>query len=323
MVFVRDKEIKGEKYFYLVESYWKNGKSKQKNLKYLGKLMPNKIELNTLILEFTEKKIQQLIRKNIEYKPFKVNEDTLLKANLLQKKFYENIDKLSFKAKKQLIERFKTGYTYHSCSIEGNTLTRQQVDLVINKKESIGGKKLIELREVENHKNAIEYMISENSDLTEDFIKRLHKTLTNQITELKNDSKLEDFDPDFIEGDYRKDQRYIQGADFIPVIPDFIEGEMRELINFYKKNKYEIHPIELASEFHLRFVIIHPFTDGNGRIARLLMNFILDRSGFPMIDISVKNREEYINALGLGDSKNLSEFIVKEFENYLKEVFGK
>ena len=96
---------------------------------------------------------------------------------------------------------------------------------------------------------------------------------------------------------------------------------MRDLITFYKKHKYKIHPIELAAEFHLRFVVIHPFSDGNGRMARLLMNFILDRSGFPMIDISVKNREKYINALDSGKSENLTKFIYGELEKYVNDLF--
>ena len=96
---------------------------------------------------------------------------------------------------------------------------------------------------------------------------------------------------------------------------------MKALVKFYKDNKYEIHPLELASEFHYRFVIIHPFSDGNGRMARLLMNFILDRSGYPMIDISVKNREKYLDALASGNTKKLTEFIYSELNMYVKELF--
>ena len=128
-------------------------------------------------------------------------------------------------------------------------------------------------------------------------------------------------DDEFVVGGYRCDMRFIEGADFVPVGPIQVVYEMKDLISFYKKNKYKIHPIELASEFHLRFVTIHPFSEGNGRMARLLMNFILDRSGFPMIDISVENREGYINALASGKSENLTRFIFGELEKYVDKLF--
>lgn len=322
MVFLRKKVFEGKEYYYLVENYRKNGKVHQKNLKYVGSVVPKKEDLDNLYNTFTEKKIQQMIRKDLSFKPYKVSKDILDEAESLRKFFYDNLNKLSPQARKQLEKRFKTGFTYHSCSIEGNTLSRQQVDMVVNKKESVSGKKLIEIQEAVNHNRAIEYMYSENLDVTDDFIKRLHSVLMDEMTFYKSNSQGVDYDPDFVEGDYRKDQRFIEGADFIPVPPEIISEEMKTLIKFYKGNKYEIHPLELASEFHLRFAVIHPFSDGNGRMARLLMNFILDRSHFPMVDISVKNREKYLEALATGDGKNLTIFLLEELKTYTKEIFG-
>ena len=315
MAFIRKKNINGEDYYYYVENYKKKEKVIQKNLKYIGKNEPDKNLLKELEEEFTEKKIQKLIRTKIEFEPYKVDTNFLKKCDQVKQYFFNNLSTLSKEGKKQLINRFKTGFTYHSCSIEGNTLSRNQVDMVINKKESIDGKKLFELQEVKNHNKAIEYMLSENSDLSELFIKKLHEVLMKDILEYKED------DQNFVIGGYRCDQRFIEGADFIPIPPILIPFEMKELITFYKKNKYIIHPIELASEIHLKFAIIHPFSDGNGRMARLIMNFILDRSGFPMIDISVKNREKYIHALSTGNSKNLTLFIYEELKNYVKHLF--
>ena len=139
-------------------------------------------------------------------------------------------------------------------------------------------------------------MMSEIGDLGEDFIKRLHEQLMFGVIEYKED------DLEFVVGGYRCDMRFIEGADFVPPVPVEVVRQMKELIRFYKKNKYLIHPVELACEFHLRFVEIHPFSDGNGRMGRLLMNFILDRSGFPMVDISVENRSDYIKALDSGET---------------------
>ena len=316
MGFVRKKKISGEKYFYYVKSFKRGDRVLQKNLKYLGKVKPTVEQIEKLKFEFNEKKVQKLIRSGLKFVGFRVKDEVIERADFLKKKFFDEVDSLSKVGKRQLVKRFKTGYTYHSCSIEGNTLTRSEVDLVINKHQSIDGKRLFEFEEVRGHKRAIEYMMSEMDDLSENFIKRLHEQLLGEILEFKEDEDLE-----FVVGGYRCDMRFIEGADFVPPTPVMVVHDMKRLISFYKKNKYNIHPIELASEFHLRFVIIHPFSDGNGRMARLLMNFILDRSGFPMIDISVKNREKYIKALDPGKSENLTKFICSEFSNYIDDLF--
>lgn len=159
-------------------------------------------------------------------------------------------------------------------------------------------------------------MMSENFDLSEEFIKRLHEVLMKDVLEYI------EYDDEFVIGGYRCDRRYIEGADFIPVAPLEVPFEMKDLISFYKKNKYKIHPLELAAEFHLRFAIIHPFSDGNGRMARLLMNFILERSGFPMIDISIENRANYIKALDSNKPQEVTKFIYTQLEQYVDNLFS-
>ena len=146
-------------------------------MRYLGKVEPNSEELDILKSEFNEKKIQKIIRSGLKFEPFKCDYNFLLNADKLKIRFFRNISHLSYVGKEQLINRFKTGYTYHSCSIEGNTLSRAQVDLVINRNQSIDGKKLLEIAEVRGHKKAIDYMMSELGDLSEEFIKRLHEVL--------------------------------------------------------------------------------------------------------------------------------------------------
>ncbi|NCC71179.1 Fic family protein, partial [bacterium] len=291
MAFIKIKKNEDGEYYYYVESYRIGDRVFQKNLKYIGKEKPDENKIIELENEFTEKKIQKLIRSDLKFDKYKVELDLIEKAENLKRKFFKNLEKMSPESKRQLEKRFKTGFTYHSCSIEGNTLSRAQVDMVINQNISIEGKRLLEIDELRNHKKAIDYMMSEQEDLSENFIKRLHEILMKDLNEYIED------DIYFVIGGYRCDMRYIEGADFIPVPPLMIVDEMRKLISFYKKNKYKIHPLELAAEFHLKFVTIHPFSDGNGRMARLLMNFILDRSGFPMIDILLENRQKYINSL--------------------------
>ncbi len=167
-------------------------------------------------------------------------------------------------------------------------------------------------------------MLSEKGDISEDFIKRLHGKVTEGLGRYKGDqfkASYDEYDPNFIEGDYRIDQRYIQGTDFIPPSPEEIKTQMKKLMDFYIKNKYKMHPLELTSEFHQRFEKIHPFCDGNGRVGRLLMNFILNQSGYPMIDISINDRERYIISLAAETPKELCYFLYSKLKSYIKNLF--
>jgi len=274
MAYVRKKKIGNEEYYYYTASFKRGDKVLQKNLKYLGKGKPDDDMIDELGAEFSEKKVQKLIRSGLEFESFKVDKELLDEFESLKENFFKNVSSLSKVGKDQLMRRFKTGYTYHSCSIEGNTLSRAEVDLIINQNISIDGKMLLELEEVRGHKRAIDYMMSEVGDMGEDFIKRLHEQLMGGVIEFKEE------DLEFVVGGYRCDMRFIEGADFVPPVPLEVVRQMKDLIRFYKKNKYLIHPVELACEFHLRFVLIHPFSDGNGRMARLLMNLFWIGVGF-------------------------------------------
>ncbi|MFH1425124.1 MAG: Fic family protein [archaeon] len=84
---------------------------------------------------------------------------------------------------------------------------------------------------------------------------------------------------------------------FVPPTPVELETLLKEFFDWYKKSRKELHPVELAALVHLKFVTIHPFSDGNGRLSRLMMNFVLSKHGFPMLDIPYTKRSSYYNAL--------------------------
>ncbi len=324
MAFVRAKIIGGKKYFYYVQDYKIKGRTRQKVIKYLGKVVPKSEDIKKLKKEYSEKKIQQIIRADLKFTPKLITKEQLAKAESLRQAFFKNIKSMGPATKRQFIRRFRTAYTYHSCAIEGNTLSQVEVNLVVNEYRSVEGKSLYEIDEVKNHHNAIEFMVNEKRDISEEFIKKLHGKVTAGLGRYRGNPDIaphELYDPNFVEGDYRIDQRYIRGAAFVPPSADKVVKEMKGLVDFYTKNKYILHPLELASVFHYRFERIHPFSDGNGRVGRLLMNFILDMADFPMIDISVKNRVKYIKALSQKNSKQLIPFLISELKNYLNELF--
>nr|WP_244991536.1 Fic family protein [Clostridium senegalense] len=202
---------------------------------------------------------------------------------------------------KNLKKYFDIELTYNSNAIEGNTLTITETKVILEDGITIGkGKSLKEHLEVINHKEAIDYVddiVSKNLDISESVIKNLHYIILKSIDN-KN------------AGQYRKTNVLISGSKHRPPESFLVEEKMRELLSWYFENKNILHPIQLAAEFHFRYVYIHPFIDGNGRSARLLMNLILMRNGYPITVIETEHREEYMRALEKASTEgNLHDFI--------------
>jgi len=187
-------------------------------------------------------------------------------------------------------------YIYNSNAIEGNTLNLRETQLVLEEGITIGGKSLREHLEARNHPKAIEYVERiANRSLKEQDILALHQIIMKGIeTEA---------------GKYRTTEVRIAGADFLPPpayeIPFLIKG----LIDWHNQNPDELRPIELASILHHKLVHTHPFHDGNGRVARLLMNLTLMRGGYPMAVILNVDRKKYYDALKKADNEDPKPFV--------------
>lgn len=183
----------------------------------------------------------------------------------------------------KLTESFDIEYTYESNRIEGNTLTMQETHLVVNKGLTVKGKSMVEHLEAVNHQEAIDYIRSiASKDIP--FDKRtlldIHSLVLHGIDRENG-------------GKYRQENVMISGSSFVPPMFLQVSQLMENFFVFYEDNKDTMHPVELASELHERLVTIHPFVDGNGRTARLLMNLILIRHGYPMTILSSDNDKRY------------------------------
>lgn len=190
-------------------------------------------------------------------------------------------------------------YTYNSNAIEGNTLTLRETQLIIEEGMTVGGKSITETLEAKNHPEAIKFverLVDAKSELTEEVILQLHKLIMSNITE---DA-----------GHYRTTGVKITGATFMPPPSSQVKPRIDELLKWLRKNPDELTPIELAAVFHHRFIQIHPFSEGNGRTARLLMNALLMKAGYPFIATVPKlDRPKYLKTLGEADSGNTSSFV--------------
>ena len=184
---------------------------------------------------------------------------------------------------------FHTAYTYESNRIEGNTLSLQETHLVVNEGITIGGKTMREHLEAINHQEAIDLMegLVQNATV-------LNKAVLLQIHQLV----LKGIDNSNA-GKYRQVQVAIAGSKHMPPSPLLLDELMEGYFDFYERNKRHLHPVILATEMHERLVSIHPFIDGNGRTARLVMNLILLQNGYTIVNLkgNPKNRLKYYQAL--------------------------
>lgn len=208
---------------------------------------------------------------------------------------------------KNLDQWYKIELTYNSNAIEGNTLTKQETALVVEKGLTVEGKTLQEHLEATNHAKAIDFVknliLSKKTrqDISENDILEIHKIILTGID-------------DHNAGKYRNIAVRISGADVILPNPMKVPELMTDFIQWLNQKNND-HPAKISADAHLKLVSIHPFTDGNGRTARLLMNLILMQTGFPLAIIQNKNRKQYINALEKAQTKN-------ETDDYYDLIYG-
>jgi Fic family protein len=199
----------------------------------------------------------------------------------------------------KLHDQFIIEWTYNSNAIEGNTLSLRETELVLTRGLTIGNKSLKEHFEAINHKEGIELLeafIKKKENLSAGFIQLIHKIILKNI----DDSQA---------GIFRKTNVRILGAVHIPPDASKIKRLMDEFLGWYHANEFTLAPPELAAWVQYKFVCIHPFVDGNGRTARLLMNFVLLRNGYPPAVILDLDRKKYYRVLRQADLDRPTEYL--------------
>lgn len=189
---------------------------------------------------------------------------------------------------KSLDDYFRIGFTYSSNALEGNTLTISETKILLEDGITVGGRPLKDCYEAIGHGAAYDFILElarqQDMNITEDTIKKLHRLFYQKV------------DADQA-GQYRSIQVYISGTEYIPPAPDAVPLSMKHLVDQIRSSRSILHPIELAAMAHKQLVDIHPFIDGNGRAARLLMNLLLVNTGYGVVSIPPIWRNDYINAL--------------------------
>jgi Fic family protein len=217
----------------------------------------------------------------------------------------------------KLTEYLDIEWTYNSNAIEGNAMTRRETMLILKEGLTISGKSMREHLEVTNHKNAVDYLdelLRKVEPITQDDIIKIHSLVLEGINNL-------------YAGKYRDVEVYISGSDVKLPLPEKLIALMLEFSRWLvdRQGKRDLHPVSFAAQAHFKLVDIHPFVDGNGRTARLLMNFILMKYGYPIaiFECETEKRKAYYSALELGHKGELAPFeiMVAEYVNLTADKY--
>ncbi len=280
------KKRKGKQdYYYLKLSYRKNGKVTNKE-KYLGKTIPKNIE-----------ELKKELRKETE-------QELYHKLERIKEHFWKEWTKLPPSIKEKELEQIAIAFTYNTNAIEGSTITLPETREILE--DHIAPKKLLkEIKETENHSKVFLEMLNQKTKITNELLLSWHNKI---FSETKPD----------IAGKYREYRVRVAGYK----APDWqdIPKLIQQFLHYLSTTK--TNPVELAAKTHYQFEKIHPFGDGNGRIGRLLMNYLLWHNQYPMLIIEYKKRKSYYNAL-TKDEEKFTQYFLKTYTNVHKKRLPK
>lgn len=204
---------------------------------------------------------------------------------------------------KQIRDYYRIDLTYASNALEGNTLTISETKVLLEDGLTVGGKPIRDYYEAAGHAQAYDYMFEHITGrrITEEYIKQLHRLFYSNIDGQNA-------------GSYRKENVLITGSSYPVADQAEIARAMEELAGWIARERETLHPIVFAALLHKKFVFIHPFIDGNGRVARLLMNTALLQDRYLPVIIPPVLRGDYIGLLERAhtDDRPFVELVVEQ-----------
>ncbi|MBN2053169.1 Fic family protein [Candidatus Woesearchaeota archaeon] len=304
-MFIEKRKVGKSTKYYLVYSYREKGRVK-KIRHYLG------LNLTKEELLKVKDEAEQQIKKELDELRTEIFNFALTKNQLAKLNSYDAQIKVhhlqGFNWKK-----FTEQFTYSTNAIEGSSVQLDQVPEILEKKKAKDSEEL----ETKGVAKAVDFIKSTKEELSLELIKKLHKLCFEGSKHFA--------------GQFRNCEVVIRNGRGelihagVPVSK--LDEALKELIEWHKKNKKKFKPLILAAIIHNQFEHIHPFQDGNGRVGRLLLNFILLKSKHPPVNISLEDRAEYYNTLQeYSKNQNLRPtviFLIKQYKKTLKQVTTK
>ncbi len=289
MVSLRKREVKGKTYYYLTHTYREKGKVRYKET-YIGDKVPSYIEQ---------------IKREFVHNIYK--EKWFVVFERIKTRCSKELQKTPKEVLKENMEAFMVAFTYDTNRIEGSKLSFKDTAMLLKHGITPKDKPIRDIEETEAHRKVFYEMLDYKGDLSIGIVLKWHREL------------FEETKPG-IAGNIRDYQVYIAGTRYKPPSAIEVQSYILEFFKWYSREKYVLNPVELAALAHIKFEAIHPFGDGNGRIGRLVMNFILHKNGYPMLNIPYTGRRGYYTALERAQIKKSEQiFVLWFFKRYQKE----
>jgi Fic family protein len=297
---IKKRMVKGRAYFYL-ESNLRIGEKAWKTFSvYIGAKKPTKAEMAKLEKRLTRAIADYIRNQVLKPKTQFIDEKTAMKLEKIRASHKRMLAAMGKSGRESYLKRQRESFITNTNAIEGSQLTFEQTRKILELRHNYEARDREELEVINMEQCLLLYdqLLGQKAALDEKTILRMHMLLLKSIPDYEGYA-----------GVWRPVNVYIRGSGY--EFPDWkgIPRLVSELLDWYGKNKDSVHPVELAAIFHARFVTIHPFADGNGRMARLLMNYVLQLNGFPFTDIPLSRRDEYFKAQEEGHFRKYKPFV--------------
>jgi len=290
MVYLERIERKGKTYYYVTKNFRVSSKKWKKIRRYIGSKSPSKKQVTQAIAEIEADAVKIGIMKPISKHKYLSDSETE-KLQDLKEVYNKWYGKLSGAEIKKYNEDFIVRFTYNTNAIEGNRLSLRETSMILTENIIPAGATPNDYNEAINSKDCYEFIKIYAGEFNQKLLLKIHGLLTKN-TNCK------------IVGEYRDHDVRISGSDWIPPSYKKIREEIRKIFQWYYVERKKLHPVELGTILHNKLVRLHPFSDGNGRTARVVMNWILMKNKFPMFYVELRDKINYYEAIEEGDKGN-------------------
>jgi len=334
MAYIHVKRIGDKKYYTLRISVRKDGKVITKDLCSLGNDI-SKINIDSLGKKYKKeiRKSYETIKRFLETNHYleKAKKKKIKKSLYFNKEQLDNIEatllhfnssflKLDKLTQKEILDIFTINFAVNSTSIEGNTITLNEAHTLFQENILPKNRTLREVYDLINTKKVLDFLEENKPKITFELIEKIHDMLLENIDKRKG---------------FRNHDIKILRQPFKPSPARYVKADMKLLLDWYNKNKNKIYPLALIAFLHHKFENIHPFSDGNGRTGRVLMNYILSFYNYPPFIISQRFRKEYLDVMNEADKslkkgitnidlkyyRKLLDFIYSQFKSSYWDIF--
>ncbi len=313
MAYIYKKKAGEKTYYYLRASERKGNKVIVKDIAYLGSSLDevkkalDKLPKYSAQIRKAYRTIHNFLESNrylekagaLKLKKDEFLGDMLLEVEACKIHYNAEFKKQHLLTRQQIIKNFVIEFAYNTTAIEGNTIKLIEARNLLEEGLTPKNKSLREIYDVQNTEKVFFFIVNANDELSHDFIINIHKELMKNI-----DARI----------GYRTSDVRVIKANFKATPFPYVKTDMELLLKWYKEHKSRLHPLVLAAIFHHKFEKIHPFMDGNGRVGRMLLNYILIRNNCPPIVIRIKSRNEYLLSLREADKNGLVETNKENYE---------